>query len=262
MGSVPVGRKKRTDTAGGPQTFRSPTAVVVWWVWVLFAAANLVDLAIQGRDHLSLVAAAVLVLVTGVAYVAALRPRIVADDAGVTVVNPLRNHHVGWANVIKVDLADLLRVHCRTGPDQDKVVHAWAVHYSRRRQLTAEAKTRRQAARVARSSPGTFGLPSAGTFGVGGGSGRRDTGFGSPPGVTPPPTAEADAERIATVLTGYATAARAEEVWADGTAEQVGDAAADPRRAGWLEPLTSTWDPKALLSLLVPALIVLVVALI
>ena len=97
MGTVPVGRKKRADALGGPQTFRSPTAVIIWWVWLLFAAANLVDLAVQGRDHVSLVAAAILVLATGVAYVTAQRPRVIADSAGVTVVNPLRDHHIGWA---------------------------------------------------------------------------------------------------------------------------------------------------------------------
>ena len=120
MGSVPVGRKKRADATGGPQTFRSPTAVIVWWVWLLFAAANLIDLAVQGRDHLSLVAAAILVLATGVAYVTAQRPRIVADSSGITVVNPLRDHHVGWARVTKVDVADLLRVHCRGEPGQTR----------------------------------------------------------------------------------------------------------------------------------------------
>src|SRR5271170_4702709 len=102
MGSVPVGRKKRADATSGPQTFRSPTAVVIWWVWLLFAVANLIDLAVQGRDHLSLVAAAILVMATGVAYVTGQRPRIIADQAGVTVLNPLRDHHVGWANVTKV----------------------------------------------------------------------------------------------------------------------------------------------------------------
>ena len=125
MGSVRVGRKKRADATGGPQTFRSPTAVIIWWVWLLFAAANLVDLAIQGRDHLSLVAAAILVLATGIAYVTAQRPRIIADDAGVTVVNPLRDHRVGWAGVSEVDLADLLRVHCQRGQEQPKIIQAW-----------------------------------------------------------------------------------------------------------------------------------------
>ena len=55
-----------------PQIFRSPTAVVVWVVWLLFAVGNWIDLAVQGRDHLSVVAAAVLLLATGVAYVTAL----------------------------------------------------------------------------------------------------------------------------------------------------------------------------------------------
>jgi Bacterial PH domain len=269
MGTVPVGREKRADTTGGPQTFRSPTAVVVWWVWLLFAAANLIDLAVQGRDHLSLVAAAILLLATGVAYVAAQRPRIVADGSGVTVVNPLRDHRVGWANVTKVDLADLLRVHCRDRDgDREKTIDAWAVHYSRRRKLAAETRARRQAARASSSRPilGTFGL------GSGYGSGRRDTGFGSAAGSSS--SAEAEAERIVRVLSEHATAARAEEVWANGTVEiaragsgsaqvePAGDAAADFRAAGWLEPLTSAWDRKALLALLIPALILLVVALV
>jgi hypothetical protein len=268
MGSVRVGRKKRADATGGPQTFRSPTAVIIWWVWLLFAAANLADLAVQGRDHFSLVAAAILVLATGVAYVTAQRPRIVADTAGVTVVNPLRDHHIGWAGVTKVDLADLLRIHYQD-QDRDKAIYSWAVHYSRRRQFSAEAKARRAAARQSsgrRSSFGTYGLES---FGNGHGGGRRDRGYASAPVAAS--AAEAEAERIARVLSEYATAARAETVWAGGAAKIAGapdvasntepaqDAAADPRIAAWLEPLTSTWSRTALLALLIPALILLVV---
>jgi hypothetical protein len=310
MGSVPVGRKKRADATGGPQTFRSPTAVLIWWVWLLFAAANLIDLAVQGRDHLSLVAAAILVLATGVAYVTAQRPRVIADSTRLAVVNPLRDHHVGWAEVTKVDLADLLRVHCQAQPgqDRDKIIYCWAVHYSRRRKLTAEAKARRMAARA------SSGRSSLGTFGLGGGYGSgRDLGFRSAPSAGPAPTAELEAERTVRVLSEYATAARAEAVWADGTAQIAGagppaqtgpagtgpagtgpagthrtatgpgatepaatdhagtkpageiepaDGAADPRLAGWLEPLTSTWDRTALLALLIPALILLVVVLV
>ena len=269
MGSVPVGRKKRADTTGGPQTFRSPTALVVWWVWLLFAAANLIDLAVQGRDHVSLVAAAILVLATGVAYVTAQRPRIIADSAGVTVVNPLRDHHIGWAGVTKVDLADLLRIHYQD-QDRDKAIYSWAVHYSRRRQFSAEAKARRAAARQSsgrRSAFGTFGLESYG-------SGRRDPGYGNPPASEGTSAAEAEAERIVRVLNEYATTARAETVWAEGTVaiarapdsgreiEPAPDGAADPRVAAWLEPLTSTWSPRALLALIVPALILLIVALV
>ena len=284
MGTVPVGRKKRAEATGGPQVFRSPTAVIVWWVWVLFAVANLIDLAVQGRDRLSLVAAAILVLVTGIAYVTAQRPRVIADSAGITIVNPLRDHHIGWAGVTQVDLADLLRVHCRRGPDDTKVIYSWAVHYSRRRKAAAEVKARRTAARMSsgRSSFGTFGL--TGGFGMGagyGGSGRRDLGYGSTAGGETASSAEAEAERIVRVLSEYATAARAETVWAEGTVQIAGagqaagdepaghiepaadgpaDGPADLRVTGWLEPLKSTWNRTALLALLIPALILLVIA--
>ena len=305
MGTVPVGRKKRTDATGGPQTFRSPTAAIVWWVWVLFAAGNLIDLAVQGRDHLSLVAAAILVLATGVAYVAAQRPRIVADSSGLTVVNPLRDYHVGWAGVTNVDLADLLRVHTHA-QGRDRIIYAWAVHYSRRHKHSADARTRRQAARgnSGRSAFGTLGL--GGGLGGGSGVGRRELGYANPPAADPASSAGADAERISRILNEYATAARAETVWAEGTVDiagagpsaqpggpepgsqpgpgsepgpkpagpepagaidtagdaAAGDAAADPRIAGWREPLTSTWDRTALLALLIPALILLIVALV
>src|SRR5579859_1310793 len=284
MGTVPVGRKKRAEATGGPQVFRSPTAVIIWWVWILFAVANLVDLAVQGRDHTSLVAAAILVLVTGIAYVTGQRPRIIADTAGVTVVNPLRDHHIGWAGVTKVDLADLLRVHCQQGPGDTKVIYSWAVHYSLRRKMVAETKARRTAARAGsgRSSFGTFGL-SGGGFGMGpgyGGGTRREAGYGSAAGGTSASAAEADAERIVRVLNEYATAARAETVWAEGTVQIAGPAAGyepagyepagpaagyepaghiepaadgfvDLRVTGWLEPLKSTWSRTALLALLI-----------
>jgi hypothetical protein len=281
MGTVPVGRKKRAEATGGPQVFRSATAILVWWVWVLFAVANLIDLAVQGRDRLSLVAAAILVLATGIAYVTAQRPRVIADTAGLTIVNPLRDHHIGWAGVTKVDLADLLRVHCRRGPDDTKIIYSWAVHYSRRRKAAAEVKARRTAARMSsgRSSFGTFGL-SRGGFGMGagyGGGGRRDHGYGSAADGETASAAEAEAERIVRVLSEYATAAQAETVWAEGTVQIAGagqaagnepaghieptaDGPVDLRVTGWLEPLKSTWNRTALLALLIPALILLVIA--
>ena len=195
-----------------PQIFRSPTAVVVWVVWLLFAVGNWIDLAVQGRDHLSVVAAAVLLLATGVAYVTAQRPRIIADDAGVTVRNPLRDHRIGWAGVAEIDLVDLLRVHCAWGGppgaapadrEHHKVISAWAIHYSRRRQFAAEAKARRGARRSASAVPVGFG---------------RSYGSAAP-AREPVSGAQADAERIVKLLQARATAARAEAVWADSTVE-------------------------------------------
>ena len=221
MGSVPVRRKKRAGVTDGPQTFRSPTAVVIWWVWLLFAVANLIDLAVQGRDHESLVAAAILVMVTGVAYVTAQRPRIIAGQAGVTVLNPLRDHHVGWANVTKVDMIDLLRLHCQRGPDNITIISAWAVHYSRRRKLTAQAKLNRQTARGTPAVP--WLAPSAWAASA---AGRLGSSASTSP-AAPVSTAEAEAERIADLLSKYATAARAETMWAEGTVPAGGPASAD-----------------------------------
>jgi Bacterial PH domain len=281
VGTVPARQGKGGGAAGGPQTFRSPTAVIVWWVWLLFAAANLVDLAVQGRDYASLVAAAILLLATGGVYVAAQRPRIIADDAGITIRNPLRDHHIGWAGVTRVDLADMLRVHCAPSypGQQGKVISSWAVHYSRRRKLVAETSLSRAAARAG-SRRRSLGLPY---------DGIRGSGAASPADSS----SEAEAERIVTLLSERATAARAEAVWAEGTVpiagagREAGQIAGAGREAGqiagtgtaapveaapqtevdlgstgWLEPLTSTWSWPAIAALLIPALILLVVSLI
>jgi hypothetical protein len=249
---------------GNVQTFRSPTALVIWIVWLLFAVANWIDLAVQGRDHTSVVAAALLLLVTGIAYVTAQRPRIIADDAGVTVRNPVRDHRIGWASVTKVDLADLLRVHCAWDPGaaggkkHRKVISSWAVHYSRRRQLAAEVRSRRGPS----SRRSSFGLPSG-----------RGLGYGDMvPGPAPASsasTAEADAEMIVRLLSERATAAQAETVWATGTVDIArGSEPAAPAPApaaavtGWLEPLKSTWSPSAIAAVLIPALILLIVCLV
>ena len=242
-----------------PLTFRSPTAVVVWVLVLLFVVGNLIDLAVQGRDHLSAVAAAVLLLGAGVAYVTAQRPRIIADDAGVTVRNPLRDYRIGWAGVAEIDLVDLLRVHCAWGGppgaapadrDHHKVISAWAIHYSRRRQFATEVKARRTARR-------SVGLP--------GGPGGRSLPYGSSAPRTDHTSAEAYAERIARLLQERATAARAEAAWAGSTADVAADTApaatTTVTASGRAEPLTSTWSRRALAALLIPALILLIVIL-
>jgi Bacterial PH domain len=229
---------------GNVQTFRSPTAMVIWVGWLLFAAASGIDLAVQGRDHTSVVAAALLLLATGIAYVTAQRPRIIAGDAGVTVKNPLRDHRIGWASVAKVDLADLLRVHCDLGQGAAggqpgrKVISSWAVHHSRRRQLAAEVRSRRMPTSQ-RSSLRPYGR-AAGS------------------------AATEEAEMIVRLLTERATAAQAETVWATGTAgaaQETDRPAPTPAVTGWLEPLTSTWSRPAIATILIPALVLLIVCL-
>jgi hypothetical protein len=217
----------------GREVFRSPAAVVIWWLWVLFAAGNLVDLAVQGRDHLSLVAAFVLLFVTGVVYVTTLRPRVIADTAGMTVVNPLNDHRVGWAAVSAADTTELLRVRCEW-PDGDqtrrRAIYAWAVHSSRRRRVSAEMRAQRQQRRAAR------GLGGAGLDGLGG--------YGAPPAKAPEPVPlGVDADLVAATITARAGQVRADEPGTPATA-----------------PL-STWNWPAVAAVAVPGLALVIAAL-
>jgi hypothetical protein len=224
---------------GGRQVFRSPVAIVVWWLWVLFAVANLVDLAVQGRDHLAVVAAFILLFVTGIVYVAAQRPRVVADDDGLMIANPLRDHRVGWAAVAGADPTDLLRVRCEW-PAGDgtgrRIIYAWAVHSSRRRQLASELRGQRR-------SRGGFG----GGFGSGGG-GFGGFGWAGATGAPQPAAPEpdplgVDADRMVATLTERAEQARL--------------AAPDAQAT----PPVSTWYWPALAAVVVPGLALLIVAL-
>lgn len=248
--------KTAPDGTVGPQTFRSVTAIIIWWMWVLFAVGNLIDLAVQGRDHLAVVAAATLIVITGVAYVTAERPRVISAEDGITIQNPLRDHHIPWPLVRKVDLADLLRVHVRepgvpdpeAGIKSKKVINAWAVHYSRRRQLSTDMRARRANARVARGASTTtpFGIPTP-----------SRTSYGA---TAPSPTSpEAEAERIAHLLNDRATAAGIEQATTD--AETPASTTTVDEAALGTVRLVSSWSWQALAALGVPALILLIVAL-
>jgi hypothetical protein len=221
-----------SDTSGkeSRQTFRSPFAVVIWWLWVLFAAANLIDLAVQGRDHVSVVAACILLLVTSVVYITAQRPRIVADDTGMTIINPLREHRVGWGAVAGIDSASLLRVRCEWplsgGADTEntgkRAIYAWAMQAQRRRQVAAQLRTdRRSRARSPARTGGMFGVP-------------------APPDTSDQPPAVGDAEQVATVLTALAE---------QGRAATAGTPA---------EPPASTWYWPAFAAIIIPALALVV----
>lgn len=234
-----------------PQVFRSVTAVIVWWVWVLFALANLIDLMVQGGGHLSLVAAAILLVVTGIAYVTAERPRVLAGAEALTVRNPVRDHVIPWPNVIRAELSDLLRIRFRqpaastdqeTSAEADRAVSAWAVHYSRRKQFVSETKARRAQARGSRAGF-TFGGGGLGLGGSGGGGGFSGGGgqYGTQRTRTADPTsAEAQAEQSARYINDYAAGVPADVP---------------------LGTVTSTWNWTAIAVLVVPALFLLIVAL-
>jgi hypothetical protein len=148
---------------GEPKVFRLPGSLVAWWVWVLFAAANLIDLAIQGRSHTALEIAVALVAVTGVVYACALRPRVVTDSRGITVINPLRDHRMPWGSVTSVDLAESVRVHCApaVGSTREKVIHSWALYARRRSKLRNELIRQGGRRRLPRSSVDSYGRPAS-----------------------------------------------------------------------------------------------------
>ena len=217
------------------EVFRSTGAVIVWWVWVLFAVGNLIDLAVQGRDHLTLVAAFILLFVTGIVYTTAQRPRIVADADGLTIVNPLRDHRVGWAAVAGADPTDLLRVRCEW-PDGDgtarRAIYSWAVHSSRRRQVVAEMRAQRRPTGAAAA----LAVPAASGFGRGLADGP----------AAPAPAGDplrVDAGRVVAALTERAEKARLDAPDAQATAP------------------VSTWDLTALAAIVIPGLALLIIAL-
>src|SRR5437867_1299010 len=118
------------------RVFRSTPARVLGWAWLAFAALNVADIVWRGHDLAAVVAAAVLLFASGCAYVAALRPRIVADRAGVRFHNPLRDVHLPWAAISKIDATDAVRVHC----GDSGAYRAWAMQTSPRAKARAQSR--------------------------------------------------------------------------------------------------------------------------
>jgi hypothetical protein len=155
----------RTDLPGERQVYRTSGSLVAWWAWVAFAVVVLIVLAFGHHDHAALVTASVVIVITAIMYACALRPRIVADAAGVTVVNPLRVHEVPWPAVTQVDLVHNVRVHYRSPgggrPGGEKIVHSWAVQSTGRSRTRSELRARRAARRGMTPEPGYARLPDA-----------------------------------------------------------------------------------------------------
>jgi hypothetical protein len=125
-------------TQPGARVFRSGAVRFFGWLWMVFAAANLADLLWRGRDAESLVAAAVMVLASGVAYVVAVRPRIVADTEAVRLHNLLRDVIVPWDAVARIEGGDAVYVH--TG---GRRFRAFVLQTSPRARTRAELKAER-----------------------------------------------------------------------------------------------------------------------
>jgi hypothetical protein len=147
---------------GGREVFRLVPPVVLWWVWVAFAVANVADFVIQGASsaRFATTVSAILATVTGLAYALVLRPRVLADQGGLTIVNPFRDYHVPWAAIQTVDTSDWVQVHylpdgdAPAAPDGDapavpssaaaKVISCWALYVSARAKRKAARPPRRR----------------------------------------------------------------------------------------------------------------------
>jgi hypothetical protein len=135
------------------------TPVVVWWIWLAFALINALDLALQWHHKAALVYGAVLALATGVAYACALRPRMIADDAGIAILNPLRDCRVPWGAIRAVDVGEAVQVHYSRPDGTDKVFPSWAMFATSRSQLKADMRARKRAAHLSKTSPMYSQLP-------------------------------------------------------------------------------------------------------
>jgi hypothetical protein len=160
---------------GGREVFRLVPPVVLWWVWVAFAVANVADFAIQGVSsaRFALTVSAILATVTGLVYALALRPRVIADQVGLTIVNPFRVFHVPWAAIQTVDTGDWVQVHYLSDGDSpaapdgeppaarssaaSKKISCWALYVSARTKRKAARPPRRQGSWLRPYLPGGFG---------------------------------------------------------------------------------------------------------
>jgi hypothetical protein len=141
-GSTTILKSAWRTTEDGRTIFRLMPPLVLWWVWVAFALANIIDLAIQSHSWFAVQVTAVLLVVTGLMYVCTLRPRVISDDAGLTVLNPFRDYRVPWGGVAGVYLGDSVEIQCeRPAPKPEKTVYSWALYSPRRSRARAELRS-------------------------------------------------------------------------------------------------------------------------
>ncbi|MEP7023063.1 MAG: hypothetical protein ABJB47_04500 [Actinomycetota bacterium] len=160
----PKSRKPVTGFSGpgvsetdGTKTYRLPGPIIMWWVWLIFVAANLVDLAVQGRDWESVQITVGLLAITTLVYIATLRPRMITDAEALTMRNPLRDHRVPWGRVSDIFLSESMQVQT-TAEDGSagKLLHSWALYAPRKARVKADARGRRWD-RSPGSRPGGYG---------------------------------------------------------------------------------------------------------
>jgi hypothetical protein len=243
------------------EVFRLAPPVVLWWVWLAFAAANVADFVIQGASaRFAIVVCAILATITGLAYALALRPRVIAEPSGLTIVNPFRDHHVPWTAIQAVDTGDWVRVHyaasaagpgAAAGPPGissagSKVISCWALYIS--------AGAKRKAARAApAAAPGFARLPEEAKY------------LASLPAakaIAVSLDTRADRERARLGQARAAQASPTQASTAQTGAAQASATQADPARAMPTSPVTARWAWPPVAAVAVPLLALLIILLI
>lgn len=247
------------------EVMRLAAPVALWWVWLAFVAANVIDFAVQGvsSPRFGAVVSAILLFVTGLVYTLALRPRLVTGSAGLTVLNPFRTHRIPWPLIQSVDTGEWVRVRYTrsAGPrpggaepggaeagaagDEEPashdtaILHCWALYVS--------ASARRK---IARGAPRQ--RPRAPLYGARFGrvAEKVESGFASPAGSRLPD----EARHLASLPVASAMASRLDTRAAR---ERQLARKAPPGR----EQATASWSLPALAAAVIPALILLIVAL-
>ncbi len=138
-GPLPENRNPWKEGKDGKTVFRRIPPVVLWWVWVVFALFNLIQVIIPDHDYFSIEFAVGLLAVTGIVYATALRPKVFATPDGIEVQNPVRDHLIRWGALNGVFLGDAVELSCtRPAPRKDQTIYCWALYSRRRSRLKSQ----------------------------------------------------------------------------------------------------------------------------
>ncbi|GGO82528.1 PH domain-containing protein [Nonomuraea cavernae] len=118
------------------QIYRSRFAFVLGWVWVAFVALNTVDLILRFTGKSSMVALAVLGVLTTIVYTTALRPATVLAEDELVVRNPLRTTYAPWASVTDATVSHSINVHLAG----DRTLRLWTPTSSARERAKARRR--------------------------------------------------------------------------------------------------------------------------
>ncbi|HWF81841.1 MAG TPA: PH domain-containing protein [Streptosporangiaceae bacterium] len=128
-------------TQDGKRIFRMTPPLVIWWLWVGLVVFSVADLLIQGHRLVPLGYAFGGLALTGVVFACTAWPRVIADEAGIRVLNPFRVFTIPWGAVHGIYLADSVEVQCaRRPPRKDKTVYSWALSSPRRARARAHLR--------------------------------------------------------------------------------------------------------------------------